>query len=1102
MAQSLRQSELLAGNDWTLIYKAFSQINFNAYDFNSVRQSMTDYIRLNYPENFNDWIDSSEFVAIIDLISYLGESLAFRIDINARENFIDTARRRESILRLARFLSYNPQRNHASQGLVKILQISTTEDVYDSSGNNLNNQTIIWNDPINSNWFEQWILVMNSAYITTNPFGIPLKQATLGSVDTQIYRLNSVPTGAGNYPFTSFVDGDSLNFDICNADFSTTEGFKEIYPNPQAAFQMIYQNDGNGNSSVNTGFFMLFKQGVLQRSDVTINEPLENRIIYINTQDINQNDVWVQSVNDGGFIVNNGLWTRVGYVPTDNLSKILVNVDNVTYNSVSPNIQNIYQVVTQENDQIMLRFGDGRFGRIPVGNLRIWYRVSANKLISIRPEEMQNIQINIPYLSATDKKQNLILNFSLQTTVANGTISESNADIARRAGLNYSTQARMVSGNDYNILPSTNNLALKVKAVNRIYSGQSRYIDLNDPTGTYQNTNVFSDDGALYLENNSIYNEIPVTANLSTAEIVSSIIMPQLNNLAVRNFLINEWLTTSNPLYSIFKSSPSAITWTQSTNQTYSTTGYFLLNNAIAHTGDAAAVDSIARYILPGSLLKFTNAKWVSVIRVDQQNTTGLNANTQEGAIQLSQDVLTGDTLIEILPAFYNTLNSSNVNQIIQLLDDKRTFGISYNFQNRTFNFIDVANLNINDPYNFTGKFTTSDTSWIIRCDYSPANWRIVGRGLQYVFESNRDVKFFFLNKYKTIDIITGKTVQDTVKILKYNGLPSDYSFFLEDNYTYSDGYIEPRRVMINYTSVLNEGQPDNPESFIDIIPSSSLVFHKKSIDQNGYEYYSLFTVSSNSIISNMAALPVISADSVIYRLPQTGDITQGVFYLGSNAGIAADYKVNHGRSALSFQWKHYVPIDQRIDPAVSNIIDIYILQLEFYNLMLTWRTNGFDKNHLPQPPTENTLRLAFSELEQFKMFSDEIVWRPIKFKLLFGDSAAPALRVTFKVVPLLGTLVSNGEIKSRVVAAINNFFNVSSWDFGETFYYSELGSYLHAQLVDCIASIVPVPTSSTQSFGDLFEIRCNPDELFFPTVQVKDINIISANTSTNLRIK
>ena len=71
---------------------------------------MINYIRLNYPEDFNDWIESSEFVALVDLLAYLGQSLAFRMDLNTRENFLDTATRRESIFRLARMLNYQPQR--------------------------------------------------------------------------------------------------------------------------------------------------------------------------------------------------------------------------------------------------------------------------------------------------------------------------------------------------------------------------------------------------------------------------------------------------------------------------------------------------------------------------------------------------------------------------------------------------------------------------------------------------------------------------------------------------------------------------------------------------------------------------------------------------------------------------------------------------------------------------------------------------------------------------------------------------------------------------------------------------------------------------------
>ena len=78
-----------------------------------------DYLRLYYPETFNDYIESSEFIALLDVIAFMGQSLAFRADLNARENYIDTAERRDSVNRLANLVSYTAKRNTAAQGLVK-----------------------------------------------------------------------------------------------------------------------------------------------------------------------------------------------------------------------------------------------------------------------------------------------------------------------------------------------------------------------------------------------------------------------------------------------------------------------------------------------------------------------------------------------------------------------------------------------------------------------------------------------------------------------------------------------------------------------------------------------------------------------------------------------------------------------------------------------------------------------------------------------------------------------------------------------------------------------------------------------------------------------
>ena len=136
MALSNRQNNLFAAEDWDVAYQAYSQVNFQAYDFETIRTAMIEYIRTNFPENFNDYIESSEFIAIIELLAYLAQSIAFRMDVNTRENFLETAERRDSVFKLARQLGYNPKRNIAASGLLKVVSISTTEPLTDSAYTN------------------------------------------------------------------------------------------------------------------------------------------------------------------------------------------------------------------------------------------------------------------------------------------------------------------------------------------------------------------------------------------------------------------------------------------------------------------------------------------------------------------------------------------------------------------------------------------------------------------------------------------------------------------------------------------------------------------------------------------------------------------------------------------------------------------------------------------------------------------------------------------------------------------------------------------------------------------------------------------------------
>ena len=134
-----------------------------------------------------------------------------------------------------------------------------------------------------------------------------------------------------------------------------------------------------------------------------------------------------------------------------------------------------------------------------------------------------------------------------------------------------------------------------------------------------------------------------------------------------------------------------------------------------------------------------------------------------------------------------------------------------------------------------------------------------------------------------------------------------------------------------------------------------------------------------------------------------------------------------------------------------------------------------------------------------YKALSDTIVYNPAKFKPLFGDKADPSLRATFKVVANPNIVSSESEIKSAVIAAINVYFNINNWDFGETFYFSELSAYLHQKLTPMVASIIIVPADATVQFGAMYQVNCDPNEIITSAATVNNVEVIASITANHL---
>ena len=84
---------------------------------------------------------------------------------------------------------------------------------------------------------------------------------------------------------------------------------------------------------------------------------------------------------------------------------------------------------------------------------------------------------------------------------------------------------------------------------------------------------------------------------------------------------------------------------------------------------------------------------------------------------------------------------------------------------------------------------------------------------------------------------------------------------------------------------------------------------------------------------------------------------------------------------------------------------------------------------------------------------------------------------------------------------AINTFFSVDNWDFGDTFYFTELAAFIHTGLAPDIQSVVIVPKNEDQAFGRLFQVRSEPDQLFVSAASPEDVEIVDSLTDEELRI-
>jgi hypothetical protein len=436
----------------------------------------------------------------------------------------------------------------------------------------------------------------------------------------------------------------------------------------------------------------------------------------------------------------------------------------------------------------------------------------------------------------------------------------------------------------------------------------------------------------------------------------------------------------------------------------------------------------------------------------------------------------------------------------------------------------------------FNNALTVNQLRWSIN-QYNDVNYfvnflslggnrySITSRSLAYYFGSVKDTRFSFERDKLVYDPFSGKILQDFIKVLATNTQPSSnyplatsVSANIVGQTVESDGYINDFEVEISSTDINNRGLILNPTFFQTVTGYVS--------GNTNIGIYVFFELIEDAL--SLSRYQIVPSTDVVYTYPTNTQVevskydyplgqifyayAENIFYITvQDITVSTPYYVlvpqpqystKPGRQGLQFQYRHNSNNTTRIDPATTNIIDLYVVTQAYYTAYQNWIQDTTDTIPQPNQPTISELNQEYGEVNNYKMLSDSVILNSVVFKPLFGPKAAPALRSTIKVIKASNTNASDSEIRSAVLTAMNNYFSINNWNFGDTFYFSELSAYLHSETGELINSAVLVPNDPTMAFGDLYEIKCAPYEIFVNAATANDVLVIAALTPAQLQIR
>ena len=98
-------------------------------DFNSFKNNLSEFARIYFPNNFNDFSEGNPGMMFLEMAAYVGDVLSFYTDTQLRESFLTLAQEKENIYNLSYALGYKPKITSAASVDLDLTQLVPSKNI-------------------------------------------------------------------------------------------------------------------------------------------------------------------------------------------------------------------------------------------------------------------------------------------------------------------------------------------------------------------------------------------------------------------------------------------------------------------------------------------------------------------------------------------------------------------------------------------------------------------------------------------------------------------------------------------------------------------------------------------------------------------------------------------------------------------------------------------------------------------------------------------------------------------------------------------------------------------------------------------------------------